>query len=128
MAKTILQVVASAYRGTLEEQDDTVVWITAAMKAAGADLDLCLRGSAVCYAVAGQDASGLAFGAKQQTRPPRLADDLARLIERGVAVYLVDEDAAERGLACEELIGGLRAVSRSGLPRLFAAYDRVWQW
>ena len=47
MAKKILQIVESAYRATLEEQDDTVVWITHAMKGAGGDLHLLLRGNEI---------------------------------------------------------------------------------
>src|SRR5262245_43661498 len=98
MPKKILQIVESAYRATLEEQDDTVIWITHAMKGAGGNLDVLLRGNAVNYAAKGQDASGLAFGEKKQTQPPRLAEDVAKLIEKGVAVYVVSDDVAERGL------------------------------
>jgi hypothetical protein len=126
--KRILQVIATAYRGTLEEQDDTVVWLTHALKGANAGVDVCLRGNAVNYAVSGQDASGLAFGAKRQTQPPRLAEQIATLIEKGVIVYVVPEDAAERGIAREALLGGLRPAARGELPALFAAYDQVWHW
>jgi intracellular sulfur oxidation DsrE/DsrF family protein len=128
MAKKILQVIESAYRATLEEQDDTIVWLTHAMKGAGATLDVVLRGNAVNYAVKGQDASGLAFGEKQQTQPPQLSSDLASLVGKGVTVHLVEDDLNERGIARKDLIEGVKLVTRGGLPRLFAAYDQVWHW
>jgi len=34
----MLQIVESAYRATLEEQDDLVLWMTHAMRSAGAPL------------------------------------------------------------------------------------------
>jgi sulfur transfer complex TusBCD TusB component (DsrH family) len=128
MAKKILQVVETAYRATLEEQDDTVVWITHAMKGAGGEFGVVLRGNAVNYAVKGQDASGLAFGERRQTQPPRLADDVAKLAGKGVEVFYVSEDAMERGLDSAALIPEVKPVSREGLPRLFKSYDMVWHW
>ena len=128
MGKKVLQVIESAYRATLEEQDDTIVWITHAMKGAGADLAVLLRGNAVCYASKAQDASGLSFGDKKQTQPPRIAEDVGKLVGKGVDVYLVEEDAAERGLERTELVEGLKFVGRSGIPGLFGKYDQVWYW
>jgi len=75
----VLNIIESAYRATTEEQDDTIVWLSHTLKAAGADLGVLLRGNAVNYAVRGQDAAGLAFGAWRQTQPPRLANDIAAL-------------------------------------------------
>jgi hypothetical protein len=123
-----LNVIEAAYRGTLEEQDDTIIWLTHAMKGAGGDLAVLLRGSAVNYAVRGQDASGLAFGDEKQTQPPRLAEDLAALLPKGVAVYVVEDDLLERGIRKEEIIEGLRRVGRVDLPKLFADFERVWHW
>ena len=128
MALKVLNIVETAYRATLEEQDDTILWISAAMKGAGADIDVLLRGNAVNYGVKGQDASGLRFGDKTQTHPPRLDDDVRRLIDKGVKVYVVADDVAERGLERTDLVEGLQSVSRAGIARLCADYDQVWHW
>ena len=128
MALKILNIVETAYRATLEEQDDTILWISAAMKGAGADIDVLLRGNAVNYGVKGQDASGLRFGDKAQTHPPRLDEDVRRLIDKGAKVYVVADDVAERGLERTDLVEGLQSVSRAGIARLCADYDQVWHW
>jgi intracellular sulfur oxidation DsrE/DsrF family protein len=128
MARKILQVLESAYRCNSEEQDDPVVWITHAMKGAGADLTLLLRGSAVNYAAKGQDASGLSFGGKQQSHPPHIEEDVTKLIGKGVDVYVVEDDVAARGLERNDLVAGVKPVSRGGLSKLFANYDHVWHW
>ena len=123
-----LQVIESAYRCTVEEQDDPVVWITHAMKGAGADLGVLLRGNAVNYAVTGQDASGLVFGGIAQEHPPQIDRDVRSLTEKGIPVYVVKEDAAERGILEADFIDGVQHVSRTRLAKLFGDYDQVWHW
>ncbi|HET7131088.1 MAG TPA: DsrE family protein [Gammaproteobacteria bacterium] len=124
----VLSIVETAYRATLEEQDDTVLWLHHSLKTAGADVQLLLEGSAVNYAVNAQDASGLTFGDERQTQPPRLAEDLERLIAAGVKVHLVKEDVEALGLDSAELLDGADRVSRADLAALIAKYDRVWYW
>jgi sulfur relay (sulfurtransferase) DsrF/TusC family protein len=124
----VLQIVETAYRATVEEQDDTILWLTQAMKNAGADLDVLLRANAVNYALIGQDASGLAFGDWRQTQPPKIADDLARMISKGIAIYVVADDLAERGLQAAPCVEGIKPIQRSAMARLINSYERVWSW
>jgi predicted peroxiredoxin len=124
----VLNIVEAAYRGTLEEQDDTILWICTAMKGANADIDVLLRGNAVNYATKAQDASGLSFGGQEQTQPPKLADDLTRLKGKGAKIYVVEDALRERGIEPGELIDGLDFVPRAKVAKLFADYDQVWHW
>ena len=123
-----LQIIEAAYRGTLEEQDDTIVWITHAMKGAGADLNVLLRGNAVNYAVKTQQVDGLKFGDREQKHGPDIAGDVAGLIGKGIDVYIVGDDLDERGIGQSELIDGLKSISRSDVPGLFDAHDMIWNW
>jgi sulfur relay (sulfurtransferase) DsrF/TusC family protein len=128
MARNVLNIVETAYRATLEEQDDPVLWLCAAMRGAGAELAVLLRGNAVNYGVKSQDASGLQFGDKKQTQPPRIAEDLARLQGNGVPVYVVQDDLAERGIERTDLIDGLKSIKRAAVPALMNDYNQVWHW
>jgi intracellular sulfur oxidation DsrE/DsrF family protein len=123
-----LNIIETAYRATLEEQDDPVVWITHAMKGAGAELNVLLRGNAVNYAVKGQEVAHLSFGDRTQKSAPHLADDIAGLVGKGVEVFIVREDLADRGLANGDLIDGLTQVSRSDIPGVVDSHDLVWHW
>ncbi len=127
MAKT-LQIIESAYRANIEEQDDPAVWFTAAIKGAGGDLAVLLAGNAVNYAVKGQDASGLSFGGKKQTQPPRIAEDVSRLVSKCVEVTVVADDAAERGLERGSFVDSVRSISRSEIPKFVGGFERVWRW
>jgi len=124
----ILSIVESAYRGTLEEQDDTVLWLNHSVRNAGAELGLLLRGNAVNYLARGQDASGLTFGDKPLAHPLQPDKELEALIAVGVAVYAVEEDLRERALAADRLIGGVEKIHRQNIATLFDRYDRVWHW
>ena len=129
MAKKTLNIVESAYRAVMEEQDDTILWVLAAMQAAGADHTVVLRGNAVNYAVAGQGAPGLTVGEWKQTQAPKMDRDVADLIDkRKIPVYVIEEDLADRGIEKRELIPGIQLLSRSGLPRVCDEHAIVSHW
>lgn len=124
----VLSIIEAAYRGTLEEQDDPVLWITHALKGAGAEIDVLLRGNAVNYGVREQDASGLSFGAAEQTQPAHLASDLSSLAAKGARIYAVAESLQALGLSRENLVEQLTLLPEGELPALFAEYRQVWHW
>ncbi len=129
MAKKTLNIVESAYRAVMEEQDDTVLWLLAAMQGAGAEHTVVLRGNAVSYAVAGQGAPALTVGAWKQTGAPKMDRDVADLIEkRKIPVFVVEEDVVARGMERQELIPGVKAITRAALPGMCAEHAVVSLW
>jgi len=129
MAKASLNIVESAYRAVMEEQDDTILWLLAAMQGAGGAHTVVLRGNAVNYAIAGQGVPGLTIGEWKQTQAPKMDRDVVDLIEhRKIPVYVVEEDLAERGIQKHELVPGIKFLSRQALPALFADYEIVSHW
>ncbi len=127
MAKT-LNIIESAYRATIEEQDDTVVWITHAMKGAGADLTVLLRGNAVNYVVSGQQAPAVAFGNWKQTHSAQIDQDISDLMDKGLTVHVAEDDLKERGIPLSGLIPGVKTVNREGILDLIENHDRLWHW
>jgi sulfur relay (sulfurtransferase) DsrF/TusC family protein len=123
-----LQVIETAYRATVEEQDDTIMWMTHAMTGAGGQFGLLLTGNAVCYAAREQRAPALAIGGWRQSHARDLSADVAALAAKGVQVYGVEEDLEERGLLDAQLVEALKVVPRAGLARLLDEYPRVWKW
>lgn len=124
----VLQIIAPAYRATLEEQDDTVLWFTRAIRAAGAQADVLLQCSAVNYAVQAQDAGGLRLGAWRQVHPPDIAGELGALIAGGARVAAIREDLEDRGIAEKQLVAGVELLGRRSLAALYGQYDRIWKW
>lgn len=127
MAK-ILNVVERAYQGTLEEQDDQALWLVHALRKAGGEHAILLRGPAVSYAVTGQHPGALSVAGQKAGNPPKLDEDLKKLCAAGVDLYAVREDAAQRGISPEEAIKEVRWVSRAEVPKLFIEAARVFAW
>ena len=124
----VLNIVETAYRATLEEQDDPVVWILHAMKGAGADHSVVLSGNAVNYAVMAQGVPPLMFGDKVQKHAPRIAEQVAGLVAKGVQVMVVRECLTARGIDEEELMDGLTLVKQGAVPKVMNGFDQVWHW
>jgi hypothetical protein len=124
----VLHIVSSAYRATLEEQDDTVLWFTQAMKGAGAEVDVLLRGPAVNYVIEGQEAAPLTFGARTQKHGPDVHGQVRALMDKAVAIYVDENDLARRGLTRAPRLSAAKLASSAKVAELMARYDRVWCW
>jgi len=124
----VLNIIETGYRATLEEQDDPVIWIIHAMKGAGADHSVLLRGNAVNYGVMAQGVPPLMFGDRVQKHAPRIAEQVASLVAKGVEVMVVRECLAERGIEEDELMAGLTPVREAAIPKVMGGFDQVWHW
>lgn len=123
-----LSIVETAYRGVIEEQDDTILWLNAIFKNNGLETTLLLRANAVNYAIKNQDFSGLRFGKAVQERPTDIVGDVEKLIAKKVPVLVIKEDLSDRGLSESVLIQGVQVVSRDHVSSLIESHPFVWHW
>jgi sulfur relay (sulfurtransferase) DsrF/TusC family protein len=124
----LLNIVSSGYRATLEEQDDTVVWVTHCLRNAGADVDLVLQDAAVNYPVRGQSVKPVQIGGREQSHAPDVHGQISGFVGNGSSVYVVEEDLADRGIDRRRLLQEVKVIPRDELPKLLSRYDQVWHW
>ena len=123
-----LNIVSSAYRATIEEQDDTVVWLSQAMRNAGAGMDMLLRGAAVNYCVRDQKVGPVTIGGRAQKHAPDVHGQVRDFCSDVSKVYVVREDLDERAIDHRSLLQEVEFVDRNELPALLSGYDQVWHW
>jgi sulfur relay (sulfurtransferase) DsrF/TusC family protein len=126
MAK-YLSIIDSAYRATVEEQDDTAMWFTHAMKNGGADVSILLRGDAVNYAVQNQDAKGLRFGSRA-VKGPDIVRDIKAVVDKKIPLFVVSDDLVERGIPTSQLVTGVEQIPRAKIAKLIEGHDRILSW
>ena len=124
----LLNIVSSGYRATIEEQDDTIVWFTHALRNAGAEVDMLLSGAAVNYPVRGQKVEPVTLGGRAQKHAPDVHGQVREFCAKGGAVYAISEDLDERAVKRGDLLKEVELVGRGDLPALLARYDQVWHW
>lgn len=124
----ILQIVEQAFRTLVEEQDDTILWLSQSMLGAGAQIEVLLSGNAVYYATLKGKQPVLKLGDWEQKEPADIPKDLGRLLDKGVPVYVLQRELDERCISKNMLNAQVEVIDQEKLVGIYNRVDQVWQW
>lgn len=127
MAKKILSILSHTEYGNLEDSD-IGLFASAFAPVAGQQLTMLLREDAVNYAVRGQDGTGIKIAGTPIQPGFLIETDLRSLNQANIAVYAIREDLEERGIKPNELVEGVKLMSRKEIGKLVDQFDSVWNW
>ncbi len=127
MTARVLTILSAGYRATVEEQDDTVLWLTA-MCAAGLEIDVVLTGSSVFYGIESAQPATLTIAGGRAAQPPNVAEQVADLLERGVSVSYLEDDTAAYGIDPNSILDQIKPIRRQDLTVVVTAHDHVWRF
>jgi sulfur relay (sulfurtransferase) DsrF/TusC family protein len=82
----------------------------------------------VNYAVKGQDGTGIKIAGAVVQPGFMIETDLKALQQTRIPVYAISEDLEERGIKTNDLIEGVRLLSKNELGKLVDQFDTVWNW
>lgn len=124
----ILQIVEQAFRTLVEEQDDTILWLTQSMAGAGANLEVLLSGNAVYYAIMKNRQPAIKIGDWVQQEPADIPSDIDRMLAQNIPVYVLNSELEERGLNASMLRPSIKSIDQAQLVDIYHQVDQVWQW
>ena len=129
----ILQVLDQAFRTTVEEQDETILWLIQSMLKKSLvdpenEMDVLFSGNAVYYPYQKLRQPPLTIAGWQQSQPAEIHRDIENLKRSGVSVFVVYEDLWDRGLELLPVPVGIDVINRKELPDIYTRADQVWHW
>lgn len=127
MPKKILSVLSHTEYGNLEDSD-IGLFASAFAPVAGQAMTLLLAEEAVNYAVRGQDGTGITIAGAVVQPGFLIETDLASVAQSNIPVHVIQEDLEERGIKKEDLVPGVKPLSRKELGRFIDQFDTVWNW
>ncbi|HXG05266.1 MAG TPA: DsrE family protein [Candidatus Binatia bacterium] len=127
MSKKILSVLSHTEYGNLEDSD-IGLFASAFAPVAGSSMTILLAEDAVNYGVRGQQGTGITIAGAPVQPGFLIETDVQSVQQAGIPVYALREDLEERGLSQDELVPGIKLLSRSELGRFIDQFDTVWNW
>lgn len=127
MAKKILSVLSHTEYGNLEDSD-IGLFASAFAPVVGSQMTVLLSEDAVNYGVRGQEGGQVEIAGGKVQPGFLIETDVRSVQQANIPVYAFREDLTERGIGSDDLIDGIRTISRAEYGRFVSGFDTVWNW